>query len=57
MGTRSVLQVFETYQRERVTFVTAVAEMAKSPPVRASAALLRAPFVLNSLCYIVLYKK
>ncbi len=33
MGTRAVLQVFERYQKERVTFVSAVAEIAKSPQV------------------------
>ncbi|KAA6426063.1 MAG: sperm-associated antigen 6 [Trebouxia sp. A1-2] len=31
MGTRAVLQVFERYQKERVAFVSAVAEIAKSP--------------------------
>jgi hypothetical protein len=31
MATRAVLQAFERYQKERVAFVTAVAEMAKSP--------------------------
>jgi hypothetical protein len=31
MATRAVLQTFERYQKERVAFVTAVAEMAKSP--------------------------
>ncbi len=31
MGTRTVLQTFEKYQRERVAFVSAVAEMARSP--------------------------
>lgn len=34
MATRAVLQVFEKYQKERVTFVTTVAEMAKNPQVR-----------------------
>lgn len=33
MATRAVLQAFERYQKERVAFVTAVAEMAKSPQV------------------------
>ena len=33
MGTRAVLQVFERYQKERVTFVSAVAEIARSPQV------------------------
>lgn len=33
MGTRAVLQVFERYQKERVAFVSAVAEIAKSPQV------------------------
>ncbi|DBA77500.1 hypothetical protein WJX77_001185 [Trebouxia sp. C0004] len=31
MGTRAVLQVFERYQKERVAFVSAVSEIAKSP--------------------------
>ncbi len=34
MATRAVLQVFERYQKERVSFVTQVAEMAKNPQVR-----------------------
>ena len=34
MATRAVLQTFERYQKERVAFVTAVAEMAKNPQVR-----------------------
>lgn len=34
MATRAVLQTFEKYQKERVTFVTTVAEMAKNPQVR-----------------------
>lgn len=38
MGTRAVLQVFERYQKERVAFVSAVAEMSKSPQVRAISA-------------------
>ena len=33
MGTRAVLQVFERYQKERVAFVSAVAEISKSPQV------------------------
>ncbi len=33
MATRAVLQTFEKYQKERVAFVTAVAEMAKNPQV------------------------
>lgn len=33
MATRAVLQTFERYQKERVAFVTAVAEMAKNPQV------------------------
>jgi hypothetical protein len=33
MATRAVLQTFERYQKERVAFVSAVAEMAKSPQV------------------------
>lgn len=33
MGTRAVLQVFEKYQKERVAFVTAIAELSKSPQV------------------------
>lgn len=35
MSTRAVLQVFERYQKERVAFVTAVAEMASRPQARA----------------------
>ena len=34
MATRAVLQTFERYQKERVAFVTAVAEMAKNPQVQ-----------------------
>jgi hypothetical protein len=34
MATRAVLQTFERYQKERVAFVSAVAEMAKSPQAR-----------------------
>jgi len=34
MSQRLVLQVFEKYQKERVAFVTAVAEMATRPQVR-----------------------
>jgi hypothetical protein len=34
MATRAVLQAFERYQKERVSFVSTVAEMAKSPQVR-----------------------
>ncbi len=34
MATRAVLQTFEKYQKERVSFVTTVAEMAKNPQVR-----------------------
>lgn len=34
MATRAVLQTFERYQKERVAFVTSVAEMAKNPQVR-----------------------
>lgn len=30
-----MLQTFEKYQKERVAFVSAVAEMAKNPQVRA----------------------
>lgn len=37
MATRAVLQTFERYQKERVAFVSAVAEMAKSPQVLLSA--------------------
>ncbi len=33
MATRAVLTVFEKYQKERVAFVSAVAEMAKTPQV------------------------
>lgn len=33
MATRAVLQTFERYQKERVAFVSAVAEMSKSPQV------------------------
>lgn len=36
MATRAVLQTFERYQKERVSFVTQVAEMAKNPQVRAA---------------------
>lgn len=36
MATRAVLQVFERYQKERVTFVSTVAEMSKNPQVRCS---------------------
>jgi hypothetical protein len=35
MATRAVLQTFEKYQKERVQFVTSVAEMAKNPQVSA----------------------
>jgi hypothetical protein len=38
MAVRAVLQTFERYQKERVAFVSAVAEMAKNPQVRAPAA-------------------
>lgn len=34
MATRAVLQTFERYQKERVAFVTQVAEMARNPQVR-----------------------
>jgi hypothetical protein len=34
MATRAVLQTFERYQKERVAFVSQVAEMAKSPQVK-----------------------
>lgn len=34
MSQRLVLQVFEKYQKERVAFVTSVAEMATRPQVR-----------------------
>lgn len=34
MATRAVLQTFERYQKERVSFVSTVAEMAKSPQAR-----------------------
>jgi len=33
MSARTVLTVFEKYQKERVAFVTAVAEMATRPQV------------------------
>ena len=33
MVTRAVLQVFERYQKERVAFVSAIAELSKSPQV------------------------
>lgn len=33
MGTRAVLQVFERYQKERVAFVSAIAELSKSAQV------------------------
>ena len=36
MGTRAVLQTFERYQKERVSFVTTVAEMAKNPQVQSA---------------------
>ena len=41
MGTRAVLQVFEKYQKERVAFVSAVAELSKSPQVRKTAHAVR----------------
>lgn len=44
MGTRSVLQAFEKYQKERVAFVTSVAEMAKSPQVSDPLRLTHAGF-------------
>ena len=34
MGTRLVLQAFERYQKERVAFVSSVAEMAKDVQAR-----------------------
>lgn len=37
---RAVLQAFEKYQKERVAFVTAVAEMANRPQVAPLARLL-----------------
>lgn len=46
MGTRAVLQVFEKYQKERVAFVTAIAELSKSPQVGKTAhAVLHFPQV------------
>jgi hypothetical protein len=41
MAVRAVLQTFERYQKERVAFVSAVAEMAKNPQVRAQATARR----------------
>ena len=46
MGTRAVLQVFERYQKERVAFVSAVAEISKSPQVRDSACHFLSPLRL-----------
>ena len=44
MGTRAVLQVFERYQKERVAFVSAIAELSKSPQVVKTAhAVLKPP--------------
>lgn len=40
MATRAVLQCFERYQKERVAFVSSIAEMAKSPQVKHSHMLL-----------------
>jgi hypothetical protein len=42
MATRAVLQTFERYQKERVAFVSAVAEMAKNSQVAAVEAELHA---------------
>lgn len=66
MATRAVLQTFERYQKERVAFVSAVAEMAKSPQVRAAAsslglllpagsfpACIKAPIGINTACHQV----
>ena len=41
MATRAVLQTFERYQKERVAFVSTVAEMAKAPQARALQAVPR----------------
>ncbi|KAK9808858.1 hypothetical protein WJX72_005235 [[Myrmecia] bisecta] len=54
MGTRSVLQVFEKYQKERVAFVSAVAEMAKAPQniealQQAGAMALLRPLLLDNV--------
>jgi hypothetical protein len=43
MATRAVLQTFEKYQKERVAFVSQVAEMAKNPQARASKRGNRSP--------------
>ena len=51
MGTRAVLQVFERYQKERVAFVSAVAEMSKSPQVEFSMPM---PLVLQNACGYIL---
>ncbi|EFJ51264.1 hypothetical protein VOLCADRAFT_109629 [Volvox carteri f. nagariensis] len=54
MATRAVLQTFERYQKERVAFVTAVAEMAKNPQniealQQAGAMALLRPLLLDNV--------
>ena len=54
MATRAVLQTFERYQRERVAFVSAVAEMAASPAnvqalQQAGAMALLRPLLLDNV--------
>eukprot|EP00798_Chlamydomonas_sp_ICE-L_P009677 gene9677-8504_t len=54
MATRAVLQTFEKYQKERVAFVTAVAEMAKNPQniealQQAGAMALLRPLLLDNV--------
>jgi hypothetical protein len=54
MATRAVLQTFERYQRERVAFVSAVAEMAASPAnvqalQQAGAMALLRPLLLDTV--------
>ncbi|KAI8475961.1 MAG: armadillo-type protein [Monoraphidium minutum] len=54
MATRAVLQTFERYQKERVAFVSAVAEMAKNPQniealQQAGAMALLRPLLLDNV--------
>eukprot|EP00877_Chromochloris_zofingiensis_P010277 jgi/Chrzof1/5502/Cz16g05190.t1 len=54
MATRAVLQTFERYQKERVAFVTSVAEMAKNPQniealQQAGAMALLRPLLLDNV--------
>ena len=49
MAARLVVQTFERYQRERVAFVQAVSEMAKSPQAR-PAGPFRSPLLRMTLC-------